>query len=170
MEYGVALINLNEGKQVAIDKAWCQILRRVPSVAVTASGSAMLKDLGVPPMSFRASKLNACFVARVYDAEPNMLTSKILSHVTKGKRQGTTALKIRNTGPQMDIFLTMIEGEQSQRATKRKLLLWRLCCIPGRPQKCQGCTAYTKATRSHVIRCSGIEAKIKELCTSLISH
>ena len=35
---------------------------------------------------------------------------------------------------------------------------------------CQGCTAYTKATRSHRIRCSGIEAKIKELCIGLVSH
>ena len=89
---------------------------------------------------------------------------------TTGKRQGSTALKIRNTGPQMDTFLTMMEGEQSQRATKRRLLLWRLGCIPGRPQMCQGCTGYTKATRSHVIRCSGVEAKIKELRTGLISH
>ena len=71
MEYGMALINLNKGKQVAIDKAWCQILRKVLSVPVTASGSAMLKVLGVPPMSFRASKLKACFMARVYDAELN---------------------------------------------------------------------------------------------------
>ena len=52
----MALVNFSKGQQVAVDKAWCQILRRVLSVPVTASGSAILKVLGVPPASFRASK------------------------------------------------------------------------------------------------------------------
>ena len=58
--------------------------RKTLSVPATASGSAILKVLGVPPMSFRASKLNACFMARVYDAEPDTLTAKIFSFATKG--------------------------------------------------------------------------------------
>ena len=118
---------------------------------VTASGSAILKVLGVPPMPFRASKLNACFTARVYDAMPSILTAKTVSYTTDGwglakrrfcirtseknvhrsrikkevtpggyckawhkrqwleamqasmgsteRRQGSTALKIRNIGP-----------------------------------------------------------------------
>ena len=39
-----------------------------------------------------------------------------------------------------------------------------------KPQMCQGCAAYTNDTRNHLVRCSGIEAKIKELCTGLGSH
>ena len=59
MEYGMALVNLSKGQQVGVDKAWWQILRREQSVAATASGSAILKVLGVAPMSFWARKLNA---------------------------------------------------------------------------------------------------------------
>ena len=84
MEYGMALVNLSKGQQMAVDKAWYQILRKALSVPATASGSAILKVLGVPPMSFRASKLNACFMARVYDAGPDTLTTKIVSFATKG--------------------------------------------------------------------------------------
>ena len=62
MEYGMALVNLSKGQQMAVDKAWYQILRKTLSVPATASGSAILKVLGVPSMSFRASKLNACFI------------------------------------------------------------------------------------------------------------
>ena len=87
----MALVNLSKGQQVAVDRAWCQILRRVLSVPVAASGSAILKILGVPPMSSKASKLNAYFVARVYDAAPNTLTAKIVSYATDGAR--------RNEGP-----------------------------------------------------------------------
>ena len=36
-----------------------QILSRMLSVLAAASGSAILKVLGVPPMSLRASKLDA---------------------------------------------------------------------------------------------------------------
>ena len=80
------------------------------------------------------------------------------------KRQGSTAPKIRNTGPGIDTFVTQMEGGPSQRGIKRKLLLWRVDCIPGRPQVCLGCSEYTKATRSHLIKCSGIEAAIMGLC------
>ena len=117
-------------------------------------------------------------MARIYDAQPDTLTSKILSYATKGwgsakrktwismseknihwsriketatpgeyrgaysryqwigekqaltgdarERQGSNASKIRNVGPRMDTFLTINEGDPSQRGTKRKLLLWRL--------------------------------------------
>ena len=84
MEYGMALVNLSKGQQVAVDKARYQILRKALSVPVAAGGSAILKVLGVPPTSFRASKLNACCMARVYDAGPDTLTAKILSFATKG--------------------------------------------------------------------------------------
>ena len=84
MGYGMALVNLSKGQQMAMDKARYQILRKALSVPVAAGGSAILKVLGVPPMSFRASKLNACFMARVYDAGPDTLTAKILSYATKG--------------------------------------------------------------------------------------
>ena len=84
MEYGMALANLSKGQQVAVDKARCQILRRVLSVPVTAGDSAILKVLGVPPMSFKASKLNACFMAHVYDAAPNTLTAEVVSCATDG--------------------------------------------------------------------------------------
>ena len=84
MEYGMALANSGKGQLVAVDKAWCQILRKTLSVPAAASGSAILKVLGVPPMSFRASKLNACFMARVYDAAPSTLTAKIVSYATDG--------------------------------------------------------------------------------------
>ena len=83
-EYGMALANLSKGQQVAVDEAWCQILRKTLSVPATASGSAILKVPGVPPMSFRANELNACFMARVYDAGPDTLTTKIVSFATKG--------------------------------------------------------------------------------------
>ena len=39
-----------------------------------------------------------------------------------GKRKGSDASKIRNVGPRTDTFLTIMEGDQSQRDTKRKLL------------------------------------------------
>ena len=149
----------------------------------TASGSAILKVLGVPLMSFRASKLNACFMACVYDAGPDTLTARILSFATKGwgsgkrktciktsgenihwtrikkvatpgeyrracsghrwimemrastenagKRRGSNASKIRSAGPRIDTFLAIREGDRSHRDTKRKLLLWRVGCIPG---------------------------------------
>ena len=84
MGYGMALVNLSKRQQMAVDKAWYQILRKTLSAPATASGSAMLKVLGVPPTSFRASKLNACFMARVYDAGPDTLTAKFLSYATKG--------------------------------------------------------------------------------------
>ena len=83
MEYGMALVNLRKGEQVAVDKALLQILRKTLSMPTTASGSAILKVLGVQPMSFRASKLNAGFMARIYDAQPDTLTSKILSYALK---------------------------------------------------------------------------------------
>ena len=51
---------------------------------VTTNGSAILKVLGVPPMSFRASKPDAGFMARIYDAQPDTLTAKILSYTQKG--------------------------------------------------------------------------------------
>ena len=47
-----------------------------------------LKVLGVPPMSYRASKLNACFMARIYDAGPDTLTAKIVSFATEGWGEG----------------------------------------------------------------------------------
>ena len=53
--------------------------------------SSILKVLGVPHMSLRTSKLNACFMARVYDAEPDTLTAKIYSFATKGR--GSTKRK-----------------------------------------------------------------------------
>ena len=40
----------------------------------------------------------------------------------------------------------------------------------GRPQMCQGCSEYTKATRSHLVKCSGIEAAIKRLYGDLEEH
>lgn len=55
MEYGVALVNLRKGEQMAMGKAWLQILRRTLSMPATASGSAILKVLGVPLKSFRAN-------------------------------------------------------------------------------------------------------------------
>ena len=84
MEYGKALVNLSKGQQMAVDKVWYQILREALSVPAKASGSAILKVLGVPPMSFRANKLNVCFMARVYDAGSSTLITKILSFATKG--------------------------------------------------------------------------------------
>ena len=74
VEYGMGLVNLRKGEQVAVDKAWLQILRKMLSMPAAASGSAILKVLGVPPMSFRASKPNAGFMARIYDAQPDALT------------------------------------------------------------------------------------------------
>ena len=93
MEYGMALVNLRKGEQVAVDKAWLQILRKTLPMPITASGSAILKVLGVPPMSFRASKLSAGFMARVYDAQPDTLTSKILAMLGKdgARRNGRPA-------------------------------------------------------------------------------
>lgn len=51
-------------------------------------------------------------------------------------------------------------GDSSQQGTNRKLFLWRLGCIPGRPQMYLKCSEYTKATHSYLTRCSGIEAAI----------
>ena len=187
-EYGVrhGIGELAKGRQAAADKAWLQILGRTLSMPAAASGSAILKVLGVPPMSFRASKLNLGFMARIYDAQPSILTAKILSFARKGwgsakwktcismsekiihwsrinetaspdeyrrvysryqwivemrastenarKSQRSNTSKIRNAGPRMDVFLTINEGDPSQCGAKRKLLLWRLGCIPGRPQ------------------------------------
>ena len=215
-------VNLQKGEQVAVYNAWLQILRKMLSMLATASGSAIHKVLGVPPISFRASKLNAGFMARIYDAQPDTLTSKILGYATKGwgsakrktcismseksihwsrvkeaavageyrsaysrhqwigemqanrgdarERQGSNASKICNVGPRMDTFLTINEGDSSQRGTKRKMLLWRVGCIPGRPQMCLGCSEYTKATRNHLVKCSEIEAAIMRLCRGLDGH
>ena len=85
-------------------------------------------------------------------------------------RQGTNASKIRNEGPLIDRFLIIKEGDLTQRDSKRKLFLWRLGCIAGRPQICLGCSEYTKATRSHLVRCSGIEAAMKILCKRPEGH
>ena len=125
----MALVKLSKGQQMAADEAWYQILRKTLSVPATASGSAILKVLGVPPMSFRSSKLNACFIARVYDATPGEYRSACSSHQwikemqalteNAGMRQGSNASKIRNLGPRVDTFLTINEGGSSHRGTKR---------------------------------------------------
>ena len=69
------------------------VLEEDASVPVTVSCSAILKVLGAPIMSFKASKSNACFMARVYDAGPNTLTAKILSFATRdgARRNGNPA-------------------------------------------------------------------------------
>lgn len=82
------------------------------------------------------------------------------------RRQGWNASKISNAGPRMDTFLTIKEGDLSQRGIKRKLVLWRLDCIPGRSQMCLRCFGYTKVTRSYSVRCGG-KAAIKGLCNDL---
>ena len=86
------------------------------------------------------------------------------------ERQGSNASKIRSVGPRMDTFLTTNAGDPSWRGTKRKLLIWKAGCIPGRPQMCLGCSEYTKATCNHLVKCSGIEAAIVGLCRDLDSH
>ena len=35
---------------------------------------------------------------------------------------------------------------------------------------CLGCSEYTKATRSHLVKCSGVEAAIMGLCRGLGGH
>ena len=87
-----------------------------------------------------------------------------------GRRQGSNASKISNVGPRMGTFLTINEGDPSQRSTKRKLLLLMLGCIPRRSQMCLGCSEYTKTTRSHLIRCSGIEVAISGLYKGLAEY
>lgn len=49
---------------------------------VTVSDSAILKVPGILPISFRAIKLNACLMARVYDTVLNILIAKILGYAT----------------------------------------------------------------------------------------
>lgn len=70
-------------------------LRKTLSVPVTASGNAILKIQGISPMSFRASKLNACFTARVYGAGPNTLTGKFLATLQRDgtRRNGRFAIR-----------------------------------------------------------------------------
>ena len=87
-----------------------------------------------------------------------------------GKKQGSNVSKIRNAGPRMDTFLTINEEDPSQRGTKRKLLIWRLSCIPGQPQTYLGYSEYTKAIRSHLVRYSGIEAAVPGLYRGLAEH
>ena len=61
MGYGTDLVNLSNRQQVAVDKAWYQILGKMLLALPTASGSAILKVLG-DRLPCRASKLNACFM------------------------------------------------------------------------------------------------------------
>ena len=50
------------------------------------------------------------------------------------RSQGSIALKIRNAGPGIDTFVTQMGDDPSQRGIKRKVLLWRVGCIPGLSQ------------------------------------
>ena len=187
MEYGMALVNLSKGQQRAVDSAWCQILRKTLSLPVTASGDGLLKVLGLPPMSFRASKLNACFMARIHDAQPDTLTAKVVRYSTEGwgsrkrktciktsqknihwikiketagpgrytrawtkerwkretleriktlgnEREGSVASRIKVNKLDVDTFLRLREGDILQQALKKRLLLWRVGSVPGRPQ------------------------------------
>ena len=87
-----------------------------------------------------------------------------------GKRQGSNASKIRNAGPRMYTFLTINEGDPSQRRTKRKLLLWRIGCIPD-DHKCTWDVRNTpKPPGSHLIGCSGIGAVVSGLYRGLTEH
>ena len=84
VEYGMALVNLSKGQQVAMDKAWYRIFRKTLSMPATAGGSAIPKVLGVLSVSCRARKLSVRYVARVYGAQPGTLTGIILGYATKG--------------------------------------------------------------------------------------
>ena len=93
MEYGMALVNLRKGERVAVDKAWLQILRRMLSMPAAASGSAILKVLGVPLVSFRASKLNAGFMDAFTMISPTHQLPKSLAMLEKdgARRNGRPA-------------------------------------------------------------------------------
>lgn len=92
---------------MALDKTLCQILKKTLLVPAAVSGNAMLKVLGVPPMSFGTSKSNACFAARIYDAMPNTLTAKIPSRAADGWCSAKRKSYIRTR--EKDIHLTKIK-------------------------------------------------------------
>ena len=74
-----------------------------------------------------------------------------------------------NTGRGKETSIEYLE-DPSQRGAKRKLLPWRLGCIPGRPQMCLGCSECTKAAHSHLIRGSRIEAAGSGLYRGAAEH
>ena len=188
------------------------------SVAATVSGSATFKILGVSPTLCRAGKLNVCFMAHVYDTQPDTLIANILSYATEGrgsakrktwiktderntywfkikdivasgeyrrarsnrqwgeemqvstgstgKRRVWNASKIRNMAPRMGTFLTQ------KRKICRGELLREVCSTEAwlhlrTTVSVLGCPKYTKATRSCLVRCSGIEAAVKGLYRGL---
>lgn len=51
VEYGKALVNLSKGQQAVLDKARYQILWKTLSMPAATSGNAILKVLGIPPLS-----------------------------------------------------------------------------------------------------------------------
>jgi len=53
-------------------------LKNTLSSSAAASGSAILKIMKLLPMSYRVSKLIACFMLRFHDAAPNTLTGWIV--------------------------------------------------------------------------------------------
>ena len=81
-EYGMALVNLSKGQQMAVGEANGGGQGMAPDLeenAVSAgSGKWQCDTQGSRSTAYviQASKLNVCFVARVYDAGPDALNSQ----------------------------------------------------------------------------------------------
>lgn len=88
-----------------------------------ARGGAILRVQEVPSVSCRASKLNAYFVARVYRAQPGVLTANIPSYATK--RWDTTKRKTHIKTSDKNIHWSEVEkiarpGEYYRARSNRK--------------------------------------------------
>ena len=77
------------------------------------------------------------------------------------KEEHTAASRITGSCTRVDTFLKSTPGTQAQRDIRRKLLLWRIGVLPGKPQQCQKSECSAVTTRDHVIECSGLKRDIE---------
>ena len=68
-----------------------------------------------------------------------------------------TAARIKRDIRDMDRFLKHHPLISTHKSVVRKLILWRVGVIPGKPKICQGCNSGTQTSRDHVIECSGLQ-------------
>lgn len=73
---------------------------------------------------------------------------------------GSMAGRIKSRGTRIDTFLRSAKYLLAHKRVARKLVLWRIGIIPGKPQTCQGCDTGSMTTRDHIIMCSGLEKEM----------
>ena len=80
---------MGTGLENATNKAWNRMWRKALSLPPTTGGLAILKMMGVPDTAFRARKLNAMVLERVYKAKPNTLLGSVYGFATDGPGRRT---------------------------------------------------------------------------------